>query len=103
MPPAGGSSRAAGWWGQEDQAGAARSAFQKPEPEFLLPSPNVKTLANDSKNCKLSRANQNRAEGQMQAAGCQLLDLSQTFQGLRCLLARAALRPSSQLSLGRGH
>lgn len=36
----------------------------------------------------------------MQAAGCQLLDLSQTFQGLRCLLARAAPRPSSQLSLG---
>lgn len=39
--------------------------FQKLEPLFLLTFPNVEMLANDSKNCKMPRANQNRSEGQI--------------------------------------
>lgn len=39
--------------------------FQKLEPLFLWTFPNVDMLANDSKNCKMSRANQNRSEGQI--------------------------------------
>lgn len=64
--------------------------FQKLEPVSLLPFPNVEMLANDSKNCKTSRANQNRCEGQISASGCQCTDLrARPLQGMRCLLAPA--------------
>ena len=39
--------------------------LEKLEPVFLLTFPNVEMLANGSKNCKTSQANQNRSAGQI--------------------------------------
>lgn len=65
----------AGGCQQENKPRVARAHLSEVEAIFLLTFPNVETLANDSKNCKTSRANQNRSEGQILASVCWSADL----------------------------
>lgn len=77
---------------QENKPMGPDRIFQKLEPVSSLPFPNVEMLANDSKNCKTSRAKQNRREGQISASGCQGADLTaRPPRGVCCL--RAPVRP----------